>query len=307
MDLRQLAALVAVADHGTFVAAAKALHTVQSNVSAHISRLERELGVTLVDRARGELTQEGAAVVARARRVQSELDALEADVASVGQEVAGLVRFGVIGSTARWLVPRVLVAMRDAHPKVRAIVREATSSSLLPQLEGGALELAVVNLPVDAPDLVVEPLFLERFVLIAPDDHPLAGREQVHLAELAAHALLLSPQGTSLRDELDAEAARAGVTLLPLAEIDGMRLIASLAFEGFGPAILPATAVPEWLEGRWGRIEIAELAPRQVGLARRRRGLLSAPGRALRDVLTRLVANEVGADPDIHPLVERTR
>ena len=74
MDVRQLQALVAVAEHGTFSGAAKALHTVQSNISAHVARLERELGVKLVDRHSGRLTAEGTAVVARARRVQSELD-----------------------------------------------------------------------------------------------------------------------------------------------------------------------------------------------------------------------------------------
>src|SRR5215468_10518597 len=89
MDLRQLAALVAVADHRSFSAAARALHTVQSNVSTHVARLERELGVTLVDRASGSLTEEGEAVVGRARRVQAELDALVADVASVNSEVSG--------------------------------------------------------------------------------------------------------------------------------------------------------------------------------------------------------------------------
>ena len=69
MDLRQLQALLAVAEHGTFSAAADALATVQSNVSTHVRRLERELGATLVDRHAGQLTQEGEAVVERARRI----------------------------------------------------------------------------------------------------------------------------------------------------------------------------------------------------------------------------------------------
>ena len=73
MDLRQLASLVAVAETGTFSAAATNLHTVQSNVSTHVARLERELGVTLVDRSAGRLTGEGEVVVARARRIQAEL------------------------------------------------------------------------------------------------------------------------------------------------------------------------------------------------------------------------------------------
>jgi LysR family hydrogen peroxide-inducible transcriptional activator len=89
MDLRQLAAVTAVADTGTFSAAADVLHTVQSNVSTHIARLERELGVTLVDRAAGRLTEEGEVVVARARRIAGELDALVADVASLRSDVTG--------------------------------------------------------------------------------------------------------------------------------------------------------------------------------------------------------------------------
>jgi len=112
MDLRQLGALIAVADHRSFSAAARSLHTVQSNVSTHIARLERELGVTLVDRASGTLTAEGEAVVSRGRRIQLELEALVADVAAVNSEITGVARIGVIGTTARWLVPPLLEAIR---------------------------------------------------------------------------------------------------------------------------------------------------------------------------------------------------
>src|SRR3954466_981325 len=111
MDLRQLGALVAVADHRSFSAAARALHTVQSNISTHVARLERELGVTLVERATGKLTPEGQAVVRRARRVQLKGEALVADVAAVNSEITGVTGIGVIGTTARWLVPPLLEAM----------------------------------------------------------------------------------------------------------------------------------------------------------------------------------------------------
>src|SRR5216683_2251972 len=141
MDLRQLAALVAVAEHRSFSAAADALHTVQSNVSTHVARLEKELGVQLVDRQSGQLTDEGQAVVDRARRIAAELDALVSDVA----------------------------ALRDGV------------------------------------------------------------------------ALLLPAPGTSLRDDIDRAAAESGIVLVPKAELDGVRLIASLTFDGHGPAILPAT------------------------------------------------------------------
>src|SRR2546422_10287307 len=80
MDLRQLNAVVAVAEYGSFSAAADALHTVQSNISTHVARLERELGCPLIDRTAGcRLTEEGQAVVERARRVAGGLEALVAD------------------------------------------------------------------------------------------------------------------------------------------------------------------------------------------------------------------------------------
>ncbi len=105
MELRHLQALTAISDHGTFSAAASHLGTVQSNVSAHVARLERELGTPMIDRSDGQLTEEGTVVVARARRILAELDALVSDVAACKDEVTGTVRVGMIGTTARWLVP----------------------------------------------------------------------------------------------------------------------------------------------------------------------------------------------------------
>src|SRR3954453_15339814 len=135
MDLRQLNAVVAVADHGSFSAAADALHTVQSNVSTNVARLERELGSPRIDRTAGcRLTEEGQAVVERARRVNNELEALVADVAALRHEVTGNVRLGMIGTPAPWRAPRLLPAMAERHPKVHMVIVEATSTSLEPQL-----------------------------------------------------------------------------------------------------------------------------------------------------------------------------
>ncbi len=301
MDLRQLLALVAVAEQGSFSAAARSLHTVQSNVSSHIARLERELSVSLVDRAGGALTEEGQAVVERARRIQVELEALVADVAALHDEVTGNVRIGCIGTVGRWLVPLLLERLDERHPKVHLIVVDATTTSLLPQLLSDRLDLAIVNLPVADPDIAAEALFDEDRLVVAPDDHPLASRDSVTIAELAEHELLLEPRGTSFRDELDQEAARAGVRLEAKAEVDGLRLIASLAFEGFGAAIIPATAAPTWLKGRWRRVAVEGISRRQVGLVRRRRGLLAAPARAVRELVREVVVEHGEEMPGVYP------
>jgi DNA-binding transcriptional LysR family regulator len=302
MDLRQLAALVAVAEHGTFSAAADALHTVQSNVSTHVARLERELGTTLVDRSAGRLTEEGELVVASARRVHAELDALAADVASLRDEVAGTTRVGVIGTTARWLVPSLLGAMEAQHPKVTVGVLEGNTSTLLPQLAAGRIDLGVINFPADDPDVVVEPLFDEDLIVVVPSGHPLAGNKRLSVGDLAEHELLLPPPGTSIRVDLDQAAAAAGATLKAKAELDGIRLIASMAFEGYGAAVLPSTAVPRWLRGEFRMIPIDGVSPRRVGIGRRRRGLPSAPTRAVIDLLRDIVQEQATLKRGIHPV-----
>jgi DNA-binding transcriptional LysR family regulator len=302
MDLRQLAALVAVADHGSFTAAARALYTAQSNVSAHIARLERELGATLWDRPRGALTDEGEIVVARARRVQAELDAVQADLASRGADVSGDVRLGVIGTTARWLIPQLLHALHRRHPYVRTIVVEASTTSLLPQLVAGRLDCAVLNLPVDDPDVECEMLFAEDLIVLAHRDHPMAGRAEVTLADLAQMPLLLPAPGTAMRDEIDLEARRNDVTLVPVAEVDGLTLLTALAFEGFAAAIVPATAVPDGLPPHIARLAVPGLPRRQVGLGRRRRTSLSSPARAVTEVLTQLVREQAPTWPGVHLL-----
>ena len=303
MDLRQLAALVAVADRGTFSAAAESLHTVQSNVSTHIARLERELGATLVDRTRGCLTDEGRAVVERARRIKGELDALVFDVGAIRSDVRGRARLGVIGTTGRWLMPLLFDRLRERHPGVQLTAVEGVSTTLEPQLGSGGLDLAVVVMPVPGQDLVAEGLFGEDLVLIAPADHPLARRSSLALGDLDGHALLLPAPGTVLRAALDHATTEAGITLRTLAEIDGVRLVASLAFDGYGPAIVPATAIPRWVGPRlpWVTVSVSGLPRRHIGLATRRRDLLSAPARAVAAVLVEVVAADHPDRPGLHP------
>ena len=301
MELRQLEALIEIEDRGSFSAAAAALGTVQSNVSARIARLERELDTTLVDRGTGRLTEEGDAVAARARRILSEVDAAVADVASASSEVAGTVGIGVIGTTGRWLVPQLLGAQRRHLPRVTLRIVEGTSTTLQPQLATGQLDLAVMTLPLHDAGLATTPLFDEDLVLVVGYGHPLTRVEHPIGMDVAAGLSLLLPlKGTALRDELDEAARAAGVELHAAIELDGLRTIASLVFDGHGPAILPASAVPKHLRGRFALIAIRGLGRRHVGIAVRRHGLPSAPSRSVRALLEQLVA-EGPLPSGLHP------
>jgi len=303
MELRHLQALVAVAEHGSFSSAADHLGTVQSNISAHVARLERELGSTLVDRSAGRLTADGEVVVARAYRVMAELDALVADVGALREAVAGTVRVGILGTTARWLVPVLLADLSASHPRLQLVVADGTTLGLEPQLAAGRFDLAVLTFPVPGRDLVSEPLFEEDIVLVVPvDDDPLAGAERIDITDLGRFELLLPAPGTPFRGEIDAAVKPAGVRLRPRVELDGVRLLASLTFEGYGPAVLPATAVPPHLRSRFRLVDVDGLVPRRVGIAQRSRGLPSAPARAVLDTLRELMAAPERLPPGVHPV-----
>ncbi len=301
MEIKHLQALLGIADTGSFSAAAASIGTVQSNVSAHVARLEGELDVQLVDRASGRVTEEGEVVVERARRVMNELDAMVADVTALRAEVVGTVRLGMIGTTGRWLVPQLFDLLRARHPHIHLNVAEGSSVQLEQQLASGQLDLAVVTFPLSGDEIMAAQLFDEDLVLVLPPGHPLGTEPSVHLEQLADLELLLPAPGTALRAEIDSASVPARITLAPAMELDGVRLIAALAFDGYGPAILPATAVPGHLRGRFPVLPVEGLPRRHVGVAQRRRGLPSAPVRAVVDVLGVVVNDALSMPEGIHP------
>ena len=305
MDLRQLNALVAIAEHGSFSAAADALATVQSNVSTHVKKLESELGSELVDRQSGELTEAGVLAVDRARRVLAEIDALSSDVSALSHEVTGTVRLGSIGTAARWLIPQLLQMVPTRHPLMHLVFCESTTLGIDRQLAVGYVDLGVLALPASGSEVRSVALFEEDFGLAVPANHPFAERAEVTLAEISNLPLLLPLPGSNYRDELDSLAARAGVKLRPRAEMDSLRLVQALTREGCGFAILPSSAVPD--EG-WVLVPVEGIAPRTIGVVQRRRSRPGAPVRAVLEILEEIVTDPDRTPPGVRPVpaAERT-
>ena len=300
MDLRQLNHLIAVAEHQSFSAAARALHTVQSNVSTHVAKLEKELGAALIDRHTMQPTAEGRAVLERARRIRTELQAINDDIVSMRHEVAGEVRIGCIGTTGRWMASPLLGRLAERHPSLLPVLVDATTTSLTPRVLDGDLDMAIVNTPVVEAGLESEPLFDEERIIVAPTDHPLADRGTINVADLAEHPVMLTPRGTTFRDAIDQELAAVGVRLTAAAEVDGLRLLASLAYQGYAPALLPASAVSGYPDGDWSLVHVEGLARRSVGLVRNRRTTPSMPIRAAREVVLDVIREIAPRQPGIH-------
>jgi LysR family hydrogen peroxide-inducible transcriptional activator len=292
VEIRQLEALVGIADQGTFSNAAETLGTVQSNISNRIARLESELGTELVNRATGSLTESGVIVVERARRILTELRAIASDVSELNAEIRGQVTLGMIGTAGRWIVPLLLENVRHRYSHINLRISEGTNSALEPRLVNGQLDLAVLAWPVMADELTEVDLFTEDLVVIAHRDHPLAQYGgPLPFSVLAEHDILLPMRGTPIRREIDEAARQAGIELKPLVEIDGLRTIASMTFDGHGPSILPATMLSPHLRVNFVALPIEHIARRRVVLASRRFGFPAAPVRAIHALLEDVVAN----------------
>ena len=288
MEMRHLDAVLAVADEGSFTAAADALATVQSNVSEQVRQLEAELGAELFVRSRrgATPTDSGEVVLERARRVRRELEALRADLSMLQGLEVGDASFGVVGTASRWLVPDLVADLRTRAPGVQLRVIEAASERLVAEVLNGALTQAIVTEPVEDRRLAVDTILEEDLVGVAPANASLP-RGTVQLAALSELGLVLPLAGNPLRLEIEAAAAEQGITLDVAVEVEGIRLIADLVAAGAGASVLPETAVPAGLENV--RImPVAGMPPRRLAIINARDAYLSIADRAVRDSALRL-------------------
>lgn len=290
MELRHLDTLLAIADEGSFTAAADALATVQSNVSEQVRQLEEELGVELLTRTRrGAMPTEcGERVLDRARRIRRELEALRADISMLQGLEIGDASFGIVGTASRWIVPRLVAMLRTRAPGIRLRVNEGASERLVAEVLTGELAQAVVTEPVQERRLIVETLLEEALLAVVPEGAALQGDGPIPLDALLGLGLVLPPVGNPLRTEVDHAAAQRGITLPVTVEVEGIRLIGDLVAAGAGASVLPETAVPTELVGV-RMLQLAGVPPRRLALVSARDSALSLADRAVRESVRDLV------------------
>ncbi len=297
MELRHLDTLLAIADSGSFTAAADILATVQSNVSEQVRQLEAELGVPLLLRSRrgATPTEFGLVVLDRARRVRRELEAMETDVSMLRGLEAGYARIGVVGTASRWLAPALVADLRVRAPGVRLRVNESASERLFLEVAEGELAQAVVTEPVSDRRLVVTPLLEEALVGVVGAGIRLP-REPVPLAALAQLPMVLPPAQNPLRMEIEAAAAAEGLTLRVPIEVEGIRLIPDLVATGGFASVLPATAVPPDMTSA-RVVHIAGMPPRRLAIVNARDAELSLADHSVRESVYRIIAARPEARP----------
>ena len=245
MNLRDLKYLVALADHRHFGKAADASFVSQPTLSTQIRKLEDELGVALVERAPRKvmLTPVGREIVERARRIVAEVDQLGEVARRSRDPEAGTVRLGIFPTLGPYLLPHVVPRIRKRFPQLELLLVEEKSDVLLQRLREGALDAALLALPVHDDQLHAEFLFEEPFLLAVPESHPLASHGPLALDDLSSQTLLLLEDGHCLRDQALDVCRTAGAGENGGFRATSLETLRQMVAANVGVTLLPSLAV----------------------------------------------------------------
>ena len=243
MDLRQLRYLVALDRERNFTRAAAREHVAQPALSQQIQRLERELGVALVERTTRSvtITDAGRLLVARAARILAEVDAARAELERVRGVETGHVFVGAMHTMGPIDISLALATFHERHPAVELTVREQSSEELAEMLRVDALDLAFLSVTerIESHGLGLHQLVSEELVAVLPAGHPHARRRRVRMIELAGEQFISYRHGSRLRELLMGAAAEAGFTPSIMLESNESMRIRRLVARGMGVALLP--------------------------------------------------------------------
>ena len=272
----QLAALVAVVEHGTFAAAADALGFTQSAVSQQIAQLERACGTSVFDRPKGprpaELTQVGLAVVEFARRSLDRIDQMDDRLRSMQRGISGRLTVGTFQSASAELLPNIIAQMRRELPDVDVRLDETDDlDELVRDILQDETDLAfTVDIPHD-PRLEIEVLGRDRFVVLAPADPATAtATSSIATAELLNGSTLIGqPDNHTGQRMIDERLISAGIRPDFAFRFQNNAAVQSMVRSGMGLAVMPSLAIDANDPGiRVLEIE-PQLAPRVIQLIRR--------------------------------------
>ncbi len=244
-SLRQLAYLVALAEHLNFTRAAAACFVTQSTLSAGLKELEATLGASLVERDRQTvlMTPLGMEVVERARSLLAAAEDLAARAASSAEPMSGTLRLGAIPTIAPFLLPRILPGLRGKYPKLRLLLREDLSANLLQRLASGQLDFALLALPYDTADMQVRQLFEDEFWLVGREDDPALKSRRASVTAPAAEKLVLLEEGHCLRQHTLAACTRTESSNPSGVEATSLLTLVQMVESGLGLALVPEMAL----------------------------------------------------------------
>ena len=266
MDLDQIRALLAVACRGSISRAARDLYRTQPAVSLKLRALEEELGQRLLERRpRGvSLTAAGAVFRRRADAIVAQIEALTSELADLSARRAGHVSLGASDTVCLYLLPAVLKRFVRKYPGIDLRLHTQISRHVIELIQSDRIDLGIVTLPARAEGIRWRKLYDDRFVVVVPPRHRLAGRRRLRPAELAHDPIIHLKPETLTRAWIDASLEPHGLVGRVRMEVSTIEVIKKLVEVGLGISLLPEMSIAE--EVRAGRLAAARL--RGVPLAR---------------------------------------
>ncbi|WP_142848047.1 LysR family transcriptional regulator [Telmatospirillum sp. J64-1] len=242
MSIRRLKTLIAVAEAGTFAAAAEVVHVSQAAVSMQMKSLEEELRTTLFDRSKRppELNQTGQALIPKARDIIQAYDRLVQSMS--GKDVfSGELVLGVVPTCVPGLAPLAMVRLRDAYPDLRIRIIPGLSADLMPQLERGFLDTAIISEPPRTiGHLYWRQLAEEPLVVLAARE--VQGDDPLEL--LKTRPFIRFNRQAWVGRQIDEMLQRNGIRVQENMELDSLEAIETMVFHNLGVSVVPRRCVP---------------------------------------------------------------
>jgi DNA-binding transcriptional LysR family regulator len=303
IEVRHLAALLALAEEASFHRAARRLGYSQPAVSQQLAALERIVGRQLVNRPKAShpltLTEAGQRLLVYARTIQANLTLAEAEL---GSAAGAQLRVGTYQTIAAHLLPHVLRELADTDPGIDVVLTDTPGDErLVTFLHDGELDLAFVDLPLRFErGILTVPLARDDYVLVLPRSSPRAASgEPIRIIELNGLKLIgFKSSGSTQR--VIASLRASGIDMQFALRSDDNSMIQGFVAAGFGAALVPGLAA-NLLSGELAVLEFADpLPPRIIGLAWTRDPVASSPAAAFVST-TRNVVARLWADRRVEP------
>jgi DNA-binding transcriptional LysR family regulator len=293
IELGDLRAFVAVAERGTFHAAAVELHLSQPALSRRIAKLEGALGVSLVARTTHSvaLTSVGRDFLRKARAVLDGLDQSLLGIAELAQKMRGEVTIACVPSAVRYFLPQVLLAYHASYPGILLRVVDEGADTALDSVVRGEADFGINYVGAQEPELDFTPILKEPFVLACRNDHPLASHKKVTWAALEDYDYLTVAKASGNRFLLDLALADAPRRPRAFCEVRHVMSVVGLVEAGLGIAAVPQLAMPPGPHPVLASVKLVEpVVTRTLGLVRRRSQALSPAAQQLYDMFLALRA-----------------
>lgn len=250
-----------VADEASFRRAAERLHLSQPAVSQQIQALEAQLGVALFDRGKGRvrLTEAGRALLPFARKGARLAEEAMAALDIARGETAGTLRIGASLTVAQYILPRMLGAFRELHPRVELSLVSGNTENILAAVGGGAIDLGIIEGPASSREVFRQRILEDRMVLIVGRKYPWPPKAPVPLRALTQVPLLMRERGSGSRHVVELALRRAGLRLKDLhvaMDLDSIVAIISAVEAGLG-----AGFVSEWAIQKELRLSTVRVIP----------------------------------------------